>query len=82
MKTLTAITVAALALAATNPALAGRDATEMAQIHRAMEAKKLEQMAQARQTQQGLAGATGLQGKPGPATQGPRAARKDPTAHP
>lgn len=82
MKTMTAITVAALALAATSPALAGRDTLEMAQIQRAMEAKKLEQIAQAKQTQQGLAGATGLTGKPGPATQNPRAARKDPTAHP
>ena len=82
MKTLTAIAVAALALVATSPALAGRDALEMAQIQRAMEAKQLEQMAQAKQTQQGLAGATGLPGKPGPSTQGPRAARKDPTAHP
>ena len=82
MKTLTAMIVAALALAATSPALAGRDALEMAQIQRAMEAKKLEQMAQSKQARQGLAGATGLTGKPGPATQGPRAARKDPTAHP
>jgi hypothetical protein len=82
MKTLTAITVAALALVATSPALAGRDATEMAQIQRAMEAKKIEQMAQAKQEQRGLAGATGLPGKLGPSTQSPRAARKDPTAHP
>lgn len=82
MKTLTAIAVAALALVATSPALAGRDALEMAQMQRAMEAKKIEQMAQTKHTQRGLAGPTGLSGKPGPSTQAPRAGRKDPVAHP
>lgn len=82
MKTLTAIAVAALALVATSPALAGRDAVDMAKIQRAMEAKKIEQMAKAKHEQRGLAGPTGLSGKPGPSTQGPRVARKDPTAHP
>ena len=82
MKTLTAIAVVALALVATSPALAGRDALDMAKIQRAMEAKKLEQMVQAKQGQRGLAGPTGLSGKPGPSTQIQRAGRKDPTAHP
>ena len=82
MKTLTAIAVAALALVATSPVLAGRDALEMAQVQRAMEAKKAEQMAQTRQAQRGLAGATGFLGKPGPSTQDRRAGRRDPTAHP
>lgn len=82
MKTLSVITLSALALVATSPAFAGRDALELAQIQRAMDAKKIEQVAQAKQTQRGLAGATGLSGKVGPSTQAPRAARKDPTAHP
>jgi hypothetical protein len=82
MKTLTVMTVAALALVATTPAFAGRDALEMAQIQRAMAAKKVEQVAQAKQVQRGLAGATGLSGKLGPSTLAPRAGRKDPTAHP
>jgi len=82
MKSMTRIAVAALALVATSPALAGRDALEMTRIQRAMEAKKLEQIAQAKQEQRGLAGATGLSGKRGPGTQSPRAGRRDPTAHP
>ncbi len=82
MKARTAIAVAVLALLATSPAHAGRDALEMAQIQRAMEAKKAEQIAQARQVQPGLAGPTGLPGKLGPSKQGSRAGRKDPTGHP
>ena len=82
MKTLTAITLGALALVATSPAFAGRDADQIAQIQRAMEAKKTEQMAQAKQEQRGLAGPTGLSGKPGPGTQDQRPARKDPPRRP
>ena len=82
MKTLTAITLAALALVAASPALAGQDAGQIAMVRRAMDAKKAEQMAEAKRAQQGLAGATGVSGKTGPSTQAPQAGRRDPLAHP
>jgi len=82
MKTWIAVALAAASLLAAGAAVAGRDAGEMLRLQRAMETKQAEQIALARQSQQGLAGATGVAGKPGPATTAPRAGRRNPAAHP
>lgn len=80
MKTLTAIFLGSMAIIAASPAVAGRDLSQIMDHERMVKAKQAEQLAQ-EPRQQGLAGATGIPGKVGPAGQSTRA-RRDPTAHP
>ena len=63
------LALATAALVSIQPALAGRDETQIRLTQRAVEAKRAVQLAQQQQVQQGLAGATGVAGKVGPTSE-------------
>ena len=81
MKTLTTVLLASVAFAVASPAFAGRDEVQMMQHWKAVKAKQAEALAKANQERTGLAGPTGVAGKPGPGT-APKQVTRVPGSHP